>query len=50
MHELYNEFINSKFGAPMEYSAYVGTFSQTDKIPLNLKLTRYGPLINLSFY
>nr|CAD1824037.1 unnamed protein product [Ananas comosus var. bracteatus] len=40
MHELYNEFINSKFGAPMEYSAYVGTFSQTDKIPLNLKLTR----------
>ncbi|XP_062217876.1 splicing factor SF3a60 homolog [Phragmites australis] len=40
LHELYNEFINSKFGAPMEYSAYVGTFSQTDKITQNHKATR----------
>lgn len=40
LHELYNEFINSKFGAPMEYSAYVGTFSQTEKITHSLKATR----------
>jgi Pre-mRNA-splicing factor SF3A3, of SF3a complex, Prp9 len=37
MHELYNEFINSKFGTPIEYSVYVGTFSETGKIPRNLK-------------
>ncbi|KAL6615800.1 hypothetical protein ACP70R_038070 [Stipagrostis hirtigluma subsp. patula] len=40
LHELYNEFINSKFGTPMEYSAYVGTFSQTDKITHSHKATR----------
>nr|ACN36763.1 unknown [Zea mays] len=27
LHELYNEFINSKFGTLMEYSTYVGCFS-----------------------
>lgn len=40
LHELYNEFINSKFGTPMEYSAYVGSFSQTDKISHSHKATR----------
>ncbi|KAK3165090.1 hypothetical protein QOZ80_1AG0028790 [Eleusine coracana subsp. coracana] len=40
LHELYNEFINSKFGTPMEYSAYVGTFTQTEKISRNHKATR----------
>jgi len=41
LHELYNEFINSKFGTPMEYSAYVGSFSQIEKIPQSHKTTRY---------
>ncbi|XP_078429865.1 splicing factor-like protein [Wolffia australiana] len=40
MHELYNEFINSKFGQRVEYSAFLETFSQTHNIPLKLKLTR----------
>ncbi|XP_066345213.1 splicing factor SF3a60 homolog [Miscanthus floridulus] len=40
LHELYNEFINSKFGTLMEYSAYVGCFSQTDKISPSHKATR----------
>ncbi|KAG8097958.1 hypothetical protein GUJ93_ZPchr0013g37249 [Zizania palustris] len=40
LHELYNELINTKFGTPMEYSAYVGTFSQVEKIAHNLKSSR----------
>ncbi|KAG8062356.1 hypothetical protein GUJ93_ZPchr0003g18627 [Zizania palustris] len=40
LHELYNEFINSKFGTPMEYSAFVGTFSQLEKIAHSLKTSR----------
>ncbi|XP_020527853.1 splicing factor SF3a60 homolog isoform X2 [Amborella trichopoda] len=40
MHGLYNEYINSKFGEKIEYSAYLDVFPQTHKIPLNLKLTR----------
>ncbi|XP_072968725.1 splicing factor SF3a60 homolog [Typha angustifolia] len=40
MHELYNEYINSKFGALVEYTAYLDSFSQTSNIPFNLKLTR----------
>ncbi|CAO2171029.1 unnamed protein product [Urochloa humidicola] len=40
LHELYNEFINSKFGTPIEYSAYVGCFSQTEKISQSHKRTR----------
>ncbi|CAL4900155.1 unnamed protein product [Urochloa decumbens] len=40
LHELYNEFINSKFGTPMEYSAYVGCFSQIEKISQSHKKTR----------
>ncbi|RWW24692.1 hypothetical protein BHE74_00057799 [Ensete ventricosum] len=34
MHELYNEYINSKFEEPMD------SFSQTELIPCNLKFTR----------
>ncbi|KAF3334980.1 Splicing factor 3A subunit 3 [Carex littledalei] len=45
LHELYNEFINSKFGSQMEYSTYVGTFSETDKIPRNLKSKQYKEYI-----
>ncbi|KAF2315487.1 hypothetical protein GH714_039925 [Hevea brasiliensis] len=40
MHELYNQFINSKFGVPIEYSAYLDVFSQPHSIPRKLKLTR----------
>ncbi|KAF9602120.1 hypothetical protein IFM89_025165 [Coptis chinensis] len=39
MHELYNEYINSKFGKLVEYSTYLDIFSQTHEIPRNLKLT-----------
>lgn len=40
MHELYNEYINSKFGKHIEYSVYLDVFSQPDAVPRNLKLTR----------
>ncbi|KAK9145455.1 hypothetical protein Sjap_005358 [Stephania japonica] len=40
MHELYNEYINSKFGEAIEYSVYLDIFSKPDKIPLNRKQTR----------
>lgn len=40
LHELYNEYINSKFGEHIEYSAYVEVFSEPQKIPRKLKLTR----------
>ncbi|KAL5715761.1 hypothetical protein ACHQM5_017537 [Ranunculus cassubicifolius] len=40
MHELYNEYINSKFGKPIEYSAYLDVFSQLNEVPRNLKMTR----------
>ncbi|CAL5344132.1 unnamed protein product [Camellia sinensis] len=40
LHELYNEYINSKFAEPIEYSAYLDVFSQPHKIPRKLKLTR----------
>lgn len=40
MHELYNQYINSKFGEPIEYSAYLDVFSQPHKIPSKMKLTR----------
>ncbi|KAI4337959.1 hypothetical protein L6164_016320 [Bauhinia variegata] len=43
LHELYHQFINSKFGEPIEYSAYLDVFSQTDKVPRKVKMTRqYG--------
>ncbi|CAN6444686.1 unnamed protein product [Victoria cruziana] len=40
LHELYNEFINSKFSKVVEYSAYLDIFPQTYDIPRDLKLTR----------
>ncbi|KAM5550605.1 hypothetical protein ABKV19_027116 [Rosa sericea] len=40
LHELYNQYINSKFGEPIEYSAYLDVFSQPHKIPRKLKSTR----------
>ncbi|XP_043716572.1 splicing factor SF3a60 homolog [Telopea speciosissima] len=40
LHELYNEYVNSKFGEPIEYSAYLDVFAQPHKIPRNHKLTR----------
>ncbi|XP_057798707.1 splicing factor SF3a60 homolog [Salvia miltiorrhiza] len=40
LHELYNEYINSKFGQQIEYSAYLDVFSDTGKISSKLKLTR----------
>ncbi|CAN1751173.1 Splicing factor SF3a60 homolog [Linum perenne] len=51
LHELYNQFINSKFGVPrsdkkeseesrIEYSAYLNVFSKPHKIDRKLKSTR----------
>ncbi|KAG8381154.1 hypothetical protein BUALT_Bualt06G0092900 [Buddleja alternifolia] len=40
LHELYNDYINSKFGKQIEYSAYLDIFSEPDTIPHKLKLTR----------
>ncbi|KAL9163150.1 hypothetical protein ABFS82_06G022300 [Erythranthe guttata] len=40
LHELYNEYINSKFGQQIEYSAYLDVFSDQGKISRKLKLTR----------
>lgn len=39
LHELYNVYINSKFGQKIEYSAYLDIFSDPGKIPRKLKLT-----------
>ncbi|KMZ59769.1 Splicing factor 3A subunit 3, putative, expressed [Zostera marina] len=47
MHELYNMYINSKFGKQIEYSSFLETFSQFQKIASNLKLTRqYSDYLN----
>ncbi|WOH13325.1 hypothetical protein DCAR_0832834 [Daucus carota subsp. sativus] len=40
LHQLYNDYMNSKFGEPLEYSAYLQVFPQAGKIPRKLKLTR----------
>ncbi|KAL6130247.1 hypothetical protein ACLB2K_068628 [Fragaria x ananassa] len=40
LHELYNQYTNSKFREPIEYSAYLDVFSQPHKIPRKLKSTR----------
>ncbi|XP_047322891.1 splicing factor SF3a60 homolog [Impatiens glandulifera] len=40
MHELYNEYINSKFGEPIEYAAYLDIFSRPHKIPRKQKRTQ----------
>ncbi|GLT27613.1 hypothetical protein SLA2020_025970 [Shorea laevis] len=37
---LYNQYINSTFRKPIDYSAYLDAFSQTQNIPLKLKSTR----------
>ncbi|KAL8550807.1 hypothetical protein ACS0TY_000034 [Phlomoides rotata] len=40
LHELYNEYINSKFGQQIEYSAYLDIFSDLGRISRKFKLTR----------
>ncbi|KAL0304398.1 UNVERIFIED_CONTAM: Splicing factor SF3a60 [Sesamum radiatum] len=40
LHELYNDYINSKFGKQIEYSAYLDVFSDPGTISRKLKLTR----------
>ncbi|KVI11286.1 hypothetical protein Ccrd_010304 [Cynara cardunculus var. scolymus] len=40
MHELYNDYINSKFGKQIDYSSYLEVFSQPHTILQKLKLTR----------
>ncbi|GLU09488.1 hypothetical protein SLE2022_263480 [Rubroshorea leprosula] len=40
LHALYNQYINSKFGKPIDYSAYLDAFSQMQNIPLKLKSAR----------
>ncbi|KAL2226966.1 UNVERIFIED_CONTAM: Splicing factor SF3a60 [Sesamum indicum] len=40
LHELYNDYINSKFGKQIEYSAYLDVFSDPGRISRKLKLTR----------
>uniref|UniRef100_A0A1J3JT40 Splicing factor 3A subunit 3 n=1 Tax=Noccaea caerulescens TaxID=107243 RepID=A0A1J3JT40_NOCCA len=40
LHDLYNQYINSKFGERVEYSAYLDVFSQPDKIQRKLKFSR----------
>ncbi|PPD92611.1 hypothetical protein GOBAR_DD10446 [Gossypium barbadense] len=40
LHELFNQYINSKFGSKIEYSAYLDVFSQPHNIPWKLKSTR----------
>lgn len=40
LHELYYQYVNSKFGEPLEYSAYLDVFSDTNKIPRKMKMTR----------
>ncbi len=44
MHELYNRFLNSKFGHPIEYSAFLEEFYQTHQIARHHKLTKYALL------
>ncbi|ESQ40537.1 hypothetical protein EUTSA_v10013305mg [Eutrema salsugineum] len=40
LHDLYNQYINSKFGQRVEYSTYLDVFSQPEKIPRKLKFSR----------
>lgn len=40
LHELYGEYINSKFGEPIEYTAYLEVFSKPQLIPRKHKSTR----------
>ena len=41
MHELYNQYLNYKFGPAIEYSAYLEEFPQTHKIARKHKLSRH---------
>ncbi|KAG2399696.1 Splicing factor SF3a60-like protein [Vigna angularis] len=41
LHELYYQYVNSKFGDPLEYSAYLDVFSDTNKIPRKMKVTSH---------
>ncbi|CAK9318189.1 unnamed protein product [Citrullus colocynthis] len=40
LHELYNQYINSKFGEAIDYSSYLDVFSQPQKISRKLKVSR----------
>ncbi|XP_075493797.1 splicing factor SF3a60 homolog [Primulina tabacum] len=40
LHELYNDYINAKFGKQIDYSIYLDLFSQPENISCKLKLTR----------
>lgn len=40
LHELFGEYINSKFGEPIEYAAYLDVFYKPHKISRKLKSTR----------
>ncbi|CAA7033877.1 unnamed protein product [Microthlaspi erraticum] len=40
LHDLHNQYINSSFGERVDYSAYLDVFSQPEKIPPKLKLSR----------
>ncbi|KAJ4840073.1 hypothetical protein Tsubulata_011458 [Turnera subulata] len=40
LHELYYDYVNSKFGERIEYSAYLDIFSQPEKISRKLKCSR----------
>lgn len=40
MHELYNEYVNSKFGQLIDYATFLDEFPQTHNIPRTHKLTR----------
>ncbi|CAN8257056.1 unnamed protein product [Cochlearia groenlandica] len=40
LHDMYNQYINSKFGERVEYSAYLDVFSQPEKIQRKLKFSR----------
>jgi hypothetical protein len=38
MHELYQQYVSSKFGESIEYSAYLDICSKTDKLPIQASL------------
>ncbi|XP_018474946.2 splicing factor SF3a60 homolog isoform X2 [Raphanus sativus] len=40
LHDMYNHYINSKFGGMVEYSVYLDVFSHPEKIPRKLKFPR----------
>eukprot|EP00252_Welwitschia_mirabilis_P025296 TRINITY_DN7840_c0_g1_i1.p1 TRINITY_DN7840_c0_g1~~TRINITY_DN7840_c0_g1_i1.p1 ORF type:complete len:506 (+),score=90.10 TRINITY_DN7840_c0_g1_i1:171-1688(+) len=39
MHEVYHEYVNSKFGQTTDYAAFLEEFSKTQNVPRDLKLT-----------